>query len=58
MKQYLVRVWELQHEFESKGIPLRVDLILRTQNKETDLMSRLCREELRQLPQEVLIEII
>lgn len=27
MKQYLVRVQELQHEFELKGIPLWVDLI-------------------------------
>ncbi|XP_043806645.1 uncharacterized protein LOC122721793 [Manihot esculenta] len=58
MQNYLTRVKAIEAELRSQGIMVRYQRIPREENEEADLLSRLSREELEQLPDEVYIQYI
>ncbi|XP_043809729.1 uncharacterized protein LOC122723055 [Manihot esculenta] len=58
MQNYLAKVKAIEAELDSQGIMVRYQRIPREENEEADLLSRLSKEELEQLPNEVYIEHI
>ncbi|XP_043808001.1 uncharacterized protein LOC122722135 [Manihot esculenta] len=56
MQSYLAKVKTLEAKLTSRGVTIRFQRIPREENKEADLLSRLSKEELEQLPDEVYIQ--
>ncbi|XP_021616631.1 uncharacterized protein LOC110617941 [Manihot esculenta] len=56
MLNYLAKVKDIEAELKSQGIMVKYQRIPREENEEADLLSRLSREELEQLPDEVYIQ--
>ncbi|XP_043804435.1 uncharacterized protein LOC122721306 [Manihot esculenta] len=58
MQNYLAKVKAIEAELKSRGIAVRYQRIPQEENEEADLLSRLSKEELKQLPDEVYIQHI
>ncbi|XP_043809522.1 uncharacterized protein LOC110605970 [Manihot esculenta] len=56
MQKYLAKVKAVEAELGEQGIIVRYQRITREENEEADLLSRLSKEELEQLPNEVYIQ--
>ncbi|XP_043805252.1 uncharacterized protein Mb2253c-like [Manihot esculenta] len=56
MQNYLAKVRAIEAELKSRGIMVRYQRIPREKNEEADMLSRLTRKELEQLPDEVYIQ--
>ncbi|XP_043815322.1 uncharacterized protein LOC122724430 [Manihot esculenta] len=56
MQSYLTRVKAIEIELERQRIVVKYQIIPREENEEADMLSRLTREELEQLPNEVYIQ--
>ncbi|XP_043807314.1 uncharacterized protein LOC122721960 [Manihot esculenta] len=56
MQSYLDKVKALEAEFTSRGINIKFQRIPREENEEADLLSRLSKVELEQLPDDVYIQ--
>ncbi|XP_043815815.1 uncharacterized protein LOC122724575 [Manihot esculenta] len=53
MQNYLAKVKTLEAKLTSRGVTIKFQRIPREENEEADLLSRLSKEELEQLPDEV-----
>ncbi|XP_043818212.1 uncharacterized protein LOC122725251 [Manihot esculenta] len=58
MQNYLARVKAIEAKLKSQGIRVRYQRIPREKNEEANLLSRLSKEELEQLPDKVYIQYI
>ncbi|XP_043816607.1 uncharacterized protein LOC122724812 [Manihot esculenta] len=56
MQSYLAKVKAIEAEFIDQGVTIKFQRIPREENEEADLLSRLSKEELEQLPDEVYIQ--
>ena len=56
MQNYLDKVKTIEAELTGRGVIVRFQRIPRDENEEADLLSRLSKEELEQLPDEVYIQ--
>ncbi|XP_043811052.1 uncharacterized protein LOC122723320 [Manihot esculenta] len=58
MQNYLAKVKAIEAELKGRGVTMKYQRIPRKENEEADLLSRLTREELEQLPDEVYIQYV
>ncbi|XP_043815293.1 uncharacterized protein LOC122724412 [Manihot esculenta] len=58
MQNYLAKVKAIKAELKGRGVTVKYQRIPREENEEADLLSRLTKEELEQLPDEVYIQYV
>ncbi|XP_021598923.2 uncharacterized protein LOC110604950 [Manihot esculenta] len=58
MQNYLMKAKAIEAELKNQGIMIRYQRIPQEENEEADLLNRLSREELKQLPDEVYIQYV